>query len=79
MNILLKFLKWYVSLKFQVEIKNIPSNIDVDDIELLFSDPRKYGEEVVIKDIKKKETSVDGVNSFIIEFNSEKSNLLNLF
>jgi hypothetical protein len=46
----------------------------VEHIARIFSDPRKYGTEIVIKDIKQTKTNED-VNSFIIEFKSENSSL----
>ena len=51
-----------------MQLKNLPPSIDEDEIRLLFTDSKKYGEGIAIKNIEKKE------DIFIIEFECEDGN-----
>ncbi len=62
-----------ILISFKVEIENVPTKIDVEDIELLFYNPRRYGSNIKIKDIRKIQIN-ENLNRFIIEFESEEGN-----
>ena len=48
-------------------MKNVPSTVDEDEIKLLLTDPKKYGDGIKIKNIEK------NGNIMIVEFESDES------
>ena len=64
-------LREYFHIVFLVEIKNVSSSIDAEDMKLIFTDPKKYGYGIKIKDVHESEAK-EGFRRFIIEFEREE-------